>query len=97
MVKSNSKHNEKNIKITTIKIYRETKERLDKLKEHKRETYDEVLRKILFILNFLKKDSEKAQKILNNIDSSIKSKERGIRSSKYTKVFKDDADEEKLN
>ncbi|MBS3093020.1 hypothetical protein J4456_00380 [Candidatus Pacearchaeota archaeon] len=68
----NHASNKQGKKITTVKIYRETKERLDKLKEYKRETYDDVLRKILFILNFLKKDPDKAQKILNKIDSSHK-------------------------
>lgn len=62
-------------KNTTIKITKETKERIDKLKEFSRETYDEVIRKLLFILNITKKDPEKAQKILDKIDSSIKRKE----------------------
>ena len=62
--------------ITTIKVYSETKERLDKLKEFDRESYDEVLRKILFILNSLKKNPEEARNILNKIDSTIKRKER---------------------
>ena len=67
---------EKQDGITTIKIYSQTKERLDKLKEFERESYDEVLRKILFILNSLKKDPEDARSILVKIDSSIKRKER---------------------
>ncbi len=66
--------------ITTIKIYRETKERLDKLKEYARESYEEVLRKMFFIINSLKKDPLQAQKILDKIDSAIKSK------GKYTEV-----------
>ena len=42
--------------ITTIKLDKETKSRLDKLKEHKRETYDEILRKMLGILNVAETD-----------------------------------------
>ncbi len=72
---SNSKN------ITTIKVCRETKKRLDHLKEHNRETYEQVLRKILFILNLSKKNPEKAQRIFNKIDSAIKRKE------KYTEVY----------
>ena len=60
--------------ITTIKINKETKERLDRLKEYKRETYDEVLRKILFILNVSKKNPEKATELFRRLDSVIKRK-----------------------
>ncbi len=59
-------------KISTIKLSTETKERLSKLKEHERETFDEVLNKILYILNVCKKEPEKAQKILENIDKRIR-------------------------
>lgn len=59
-------------KISTIKLSTETKERLLKLKEHGRETFDEVLNKILYILNVCKKEPEKAKKILENIDKRIK-------------------------
>lgn len=68
--------------ITTIKIHQETKQRLDKLKEHNRETYDQILRKILFILNISKKNPEKAQKLLNKIDYSIK------RRQPYIEVYR---------
>ena len=37
------------MEITTIKLEKETKKRLDKLKVHKRESYDDVLQKILGI------------------------------------------------
>ena len=32
---------------TTIKVSRETKEELDKLKIHQRETYDDVVRRLI--------------------------------------------------
>lgn len=67
--------------ITTIKISKETKDRLNKLKEHERETYDVILKKILYILNIVRKDSEKAEKILENIDIGIRRRE------KYTRVY----------
>ena len=33
--------------ITTIKIHKETKERLSRLKEHQRETYEEVIQNLI--------------------------------------------------
>ncbi|MBT4136092.1 hypothetical protein HOD75_01595 [archaeon] len=54
--------------ITTIKLSKETKERLERFKEHPKETYDEVLKKMLYILNHCRKDPEKSQKILSGID-----------------------------
>ena len=61
--------------ITTIKISTETKGRLDKLKEYERETYNEVLNKIFYVLNICKKDPEKAKKFLENIDRRIRKKD----------------------
>ena len=55
-------------KITTMKIEKETKERLEKLREHKRETYDDIIRKILFVLNSVREDPGKAKAILEFID-----------------------------
>ena len=67
--------NKKNIKrktdlstITTIKLLEETKLRIEKLREHKRESYDDILRKILYILNVVREDPEKSKKILERID-----------------------------
>ena len=55
-------------RITTIKLEAETKTRLGHLKEHKRETYDDILRKMLWLLNTLKTAPEKAQYTLKKID-----------------------------
>lgn len=55
-------------KITTIKIKKETKGRIEKLREHKRETYDDILRKILYVLNTTRDDPDKARKVLVKID-----------------------------
>tara|TARA_Y100000034_G_C6664577_1_gene291485 strand:+ start:275 stop:496 length:222 start_codon:yes stop_codon:yes gene_type:complete len=60
--------------ITTIKIHKQTKERLNRLKEHERETYEQVLRKILYILNISKKNPEKATRMFKKLDSIIKRK-----------------------
>jgi hypothetical protein len=34
---------------TTIKIYEDTKHQLDQFREHKNESYDEVIKKMLYI------------------------------------------------
>jgi len=49
-------------KTTTIKLSTETKKRLDRFKEYERESYEEVLKKILYILNTSKTNPEKATK-----------------------------------
>ncbi|MBU3923454.1 MAG: hypothetical protein KJ592_00900 [Nanoarchaeota archaeon] len=54
-------------KITTIKLLEETKLRIEKLREHKRESYDDILRKILYILNTARESPEKAKRILEKI------------------------------
>lgn len=59
-----------NKKITTIKLEEETKSRLDKLKVHEKESYNQVIKKMLFILNALRKNSKVAEGILNNIDEA---------------------------
>tara|TARA_Y100000034_G_C6534635_1_gene230467 strand:- start:190 stop:423 length:234 start_codon:yes stop_codon:yes gene_type:complete len=59
---------------TTIKIHKETKDRLDHLREHERETYEEILKKILFILNTSRKNPERARSLMIKLDRSIKNK-----------------------
>ncbi len=54
-------------KITTIKLLEETKFRIEKLREHKRESYDDILKKILYVLNTARDSPEKAKRILEKI------------------------------
>ena len=56
------------MEITTIKLEKETKKRLDKLKVHKRESYDDVLQKILSILNVCRVNPFQARIKLKEID-----------------------------
>lgn len=58
--------------ITTIKIERETKARLGKLKEHEKESYNQVIKKMLHILNLVRRNPPLGNKILKNIDIGIK-------------------------
>ena len=54
--------------ITTIKLQKETKERLEKLRESSRESYDDILRKILYALNLTREDPVKAKRFLERVD-----------------------------
>ncbi|MGK0209040.1 MAG: hypothetical protein ACI83O_000303 [Patescibacteria group bacterium] len=53
--------------ITTIKINKGTKERLDKLRENRSESYDDLLKKILYVLNTTRDDPIKAKRFLERI------------------------------
>jgi len=75
---------------TTIKLRRETKKRLDRLKEYERESYEEVLRKILFILNLSRKNPEKASRMFKRLDVAVKRK-----VGRYSAVYSDE--NEKIN
>ncbi len=55
-------------KVTTIKIDKETKLRLDKLKVHHKESYDEIIQKILYVLNLCKANPLEAKNRLLAID-----------------------------
>ena len=54
--------------ITTIKLQKTTKDRLDKLKLYKRESYEEVIQSVLEILNIVRTDPERARAKLVSID-----------------------------
>jgi hypothetical protein len=57
---------------TTIKLDRDTKSRLDKLKIHKKDSYDDVIQKILSLLNTLKDNPFQARLRLSEIDQARK-------------------------
>ncbi len=56
-------------KVTTIKLLEETKLRIEKLREHKRESYDDILRKILYVLNTARDSPESAKRVLEKISA----------------------------
>ncbi len=56
------------MKISTIKISTDTKKRLDALRAHKRETYEDIVLKTLTILNMIKINPEHARSKLREID-----------------------------
>ena len=57
---------------TTIKLYENTKRQLDKFKEYKNESYDEVINKMIFIANKAKTDPELSRETVIAIDNARK-------------------------
>lgn len=56
------------MKITTVKLSQETKVRLERLKSHKRDSYEDILINILEILNTCRLNPEKARIDLINLE-----------------------------
>ncbi len=56
--------------ITTVKLKRKTKQRLDNLRVYRRETYNEILEKILDVLNLCRLNPEIARAKLITIDKA---------------------------
>ena len=54
---------------TSIQIEKEVKERLDKFKNHPRETYNEVLDRMIRIMS--EQDAELSPKTIKNIEKSL--------------------------
>ena len=57
---------------TTIKLYENTKRQLDKFKEYKNESYDEVINKMIFIANKAKTDPELSRETVIAIENARK-------------------------
>jgi hypothetical protein len=64
---------------TTIKLHGETKSELDTFREYKNESYDEVLKKLLFIAKNTKNKPELSKETVEAIE---KARER-IRKGKF--------------
>jgi len=58
--------------ITTVKIQKQTKERLNKLRVHQKDSYDEIIQRILGILNVCRRDPDVAQESLIKLESLAK-------------------------
>lgn len=55
---------------TTIKIYSETKQQLDNFREYKNESYDEVIKKMVYIIKNVKKQPELSREAVENIEKA---------------------------
>ncbi|MAE42714.1 hypothetical protein CMO93_03005 [Candidatus Woesearchaeota archaeon] len=57
---------------TTIKLHGKTKQQLDKFKEYKNESYDEVINKMIFIANKAKTNPEFSKETVIAIENARK-------------------------
>ena len=55
---------------TTIKIQKDTKSQIDQFREYKNESYDEVLKKLIFIVKKLKKEPELSKETIKAIEAA---------------------------
>ncbi|MGC1122784.1 MAG: hypothetical protein WBA22_17010 [Candidatus Methanofastidiosia archaeon] len=55
---------------TTVRLKEQTKEELDTFREYKNETYDEIIRKILYIARNVKKNPQLSEKIMSEIEEA---------------------------
>ena len=58
------------MKTTTIKIQTDTKSQIDQFREYKNESYDEVIKKLIFIVKNLKKEPELSKEIIKAIEAA---------------------------
>ena len=55
---------------TTIKVHEDTKQKLDRFREYKNESYDEVIRKVVYIAQNCKKDPELSRETIEAIEKA---------------------------
>lgn len=69
----------KKMEATTIKIHGDTKSALDQYREYKNESYDEVIKKMIYIAKTCKKQPELSRETLLAIENARKR----IKSGKF--------------
>jgi len=62
---------------TTIKIYEDTKLQLDRFRECKNESYDEVIKKVIFIAKHCEDEPELSQETIKAIEKARERIKRG--------------------
>ncbi len=68
---------DENMDATTIKIHGDTKTQLDELREYKNESYDEVIRKVVFIVKTMKKEPKLSQQTIDAIEKARERMKKG--------------------
>lgn len=68
-----------NLRETTIKLNLKTKKELDSFRQYKNESYDELLRKLIYLIKMCEKEPKLSQKIIFEIEEA---RER-IRKGKF--------------
>ncbi len=62
---------------TTIKIHTETKSGLDQFREYKNESYDEVIKKVIYIANTSKTNPKLSKETIESIEKARKRMKEG--------------------
>lgn len=66
-----------NMVATTIKIHQETKSELDLFREHKNESYDEVIKKVVYIARLAKTNPKLSKEVISDIEKARKRIQKG--------------------
>lgn len=62
---------------TTIRLNRETKFKLDKFRQYKNESYNELINKLMFIANMCEKEPKLSQRTIKEIKEAREKIKRG--------------------
>lgn len=62
---------------TTIKIHQNTKSQLDRFREYKNESYDELIKKMVYIVKIGKRNPELSAETINAIEKARDRIKRG--------------------
>lgn len=63
---------------TTIKVHEDTKSELDTFREYKNESYDEVIRKIVFIARNVEREPELSKETIEAINKARERMKKGL-------------------
>lgn len=58
--------------ITTIKVYSKTKISLNEFKEYDKESYDQILKKLLYLAHIIRQNPELGRKFLEEVEATKK-------------------------
>ncbi|MBW2997724.1 hypothetical protein KY349_05275 [Candidatus Woesearchaeota archaeon] len=64
--------------VTTIKLHTETKMELDRFRQYKNESYDEVIRKLLYVAKNIKKKPQLSKWAIKQIEEARENIKKGI-------------------
>ena len=73
---------------TTIKIHKETKAEIDRFREYKIESYDEVLRKLIYIVKNIRKEPELSKETIKAIEQARERRRQQYKTEQALKRFK---------
>ncbi|MDD5337302.1 MAG: hypothetical protein PHS02_02360 [Candidatus ainarchaeum sp.] len=60
------------MEVCTVKLHRETKTMLDSYREYRNESYDEVIQKIISIMDLCRKEPRLSRKAIQDIEQARK-------------------------